>query len=59
MPNANNGLDVKDSSVPGRGGDIAVRDYQPTDRRAAANPFVWIHGGGVFGVGLDQRDGLV
>lgn len=46
---------VKNSTVPGRGGAIPVRDYVP-DTQTDGSAFLWVHGGGFIGGGLDQKE---
>jgi acetyl esterase/lipase len=46
---------VKNSTVQGRGGAIPVRDYLPAGDTSGA-AFLWVHGGGFIGGGLDQKE---
>jgi acetyl esterase/lipase len=47
---------VTNTTVTGRDGNaIAVRDYLPTLETSAA-PFLWVHGGGFAGGGLNQKE---
>ena len=48
-------ISVKNSSVTGRDGTIAIRDYLPTSRPTGA-ALLWIHGGGFTSGGLDQHE---
>jgi acetyl esterase/lipase len=48
-------ITIHNLTVQGRDGAIAVRDYLPaTDSGGAA--FLWVHGGGFVGGGLDQKE---
>jgi acetyl esterase/lipase len=47
---------VTNTTVTGRDGNaIAVRDYVPVLETSAA-PFLWVHGGGFAGGGLNQKE---
>jgi acetyl esterase/lipase len=46
---------VKNLAVQGRGGAIPVRDYLP-DTESDGAAFLWVHGGGFIGGGLDQKE---
>lgn len=47
---------TQDREVAGSNGPIPVREYQPTEERTGAVPFVWVHGGGFVSGGLDQSE---
>ena len=49
---------VSDTSIPGPGGDIAVRIYRPVTDAAALPVVVYAHGGGFVFCDLDSHDGL-
>ncbi|MCC6854560.1 MAG: alpha/beta hydrolase [Microbacteriaceae bacterium] len=50
---------VEDRIIPGPGGDLAVRIYQPLDRGSEPVPaLLYIHGGGWTLGGLDSHDEL-
>jgi acetyl esterase len=47
---------VNNATVTGRDGTvIPVRDYVPTNQ-TSSSPFLWVHGGGFAGGGLDQKE---
>jgi acetyl esterase len=46
---------IRDGSVDGRGGSVAVRDYVPTPI-TKPTAFLWVHGGGFTSGGLDQKE---
>ena len=50
--------EVLDRTVPGPGGDIAVRIYWPTDPSGPLPIIVFAHGGGFVFCGLDSHDDL-
>ncbi len=49
---------VSDTSIPGPGGDVAVRIYRPVTDAAALPAVVYAHGGGFVFCDLDSHDGL-
>ena len=49
---------VTEASVPGPGGEIAVRIYRPLSAPAMAPALVYAHGGGFVFCDLDSHDGL-
>jgi acetyl esterase len=49
---------VRDTSIPGPGGDTAVRIYRPATDDAALPTVVYAHGGGFVFCDLDSHDGL-
>jgi acetyl esterase len=50
------GIDTVDAIVTGRNGHpIPIRDYMPAST-SSSRPFLWVHGGGFMGGGLDQRE---
>jgi acetyl esterase len=49
---------VDDESVPGQGGNIAVRVYRPVPTAEALPILVYAHGGGFVFCDLDSHDGL-
>lgn len=49
---------VTDTSIPGPGGDVAVRIYRPVTDAAALPAVVYAHGGGFVFCDLDSHDGL-
>src|SRR5262249_33364109 len=50
--------EVRDATVPGPGGDIAVRIYRPASMPGPVPTLVYAHGGGFVFCDLDSHDGL-
>ena len=50
--------EVRDASVRGPGGDIAVRIYRPSSMPGPVPTLVYAHGGGFVFCDLDSHDGL-